>query len=67
MKQVLIEGEDYYLNEKGLLTFTAKYLLDRGYCCGNGCKHCPYQYEAVPEPKRSYLLEKRNHTDNHEL
>jgi hypothetical protein len=61
MKQALIEGEDYYLNEKGLLTFTAKYLLDRGYCCGNGCKHCPYHYEAVPEPKRSYLLEKRSH------
>jgi hypothetical protein len=60
MKQELIEGEDYYLNEKGLLTFTANYLLDRGYCCGNGCKHCPYDYEAVPEPNRSYLLAKRS-------
>jgi hypothetical protein len=60
MKQELIEGEDYYINEKGLLVFTEKYLLDRGYCCGNGCKHCPYNYEAVPQPKRSYLLGKRN-------
>ncbi|MER3464841.1 MAG: hypothetical protein C4329_10935 [Chitinophagaceae bacterium] len=59
MKQELIEGEDYYFNKKGLLTFTATYLLDRGYCCGNGCKHCPYNYEAVPEPKRSDLLQKR--------
>ena len=56
MKQELIENEDYYLNEKGLVTFTAKYLLDRGYCCGNGCRHCPYNYEAVPEPKRTDLL-----------
>ena len=56
MKQVLIEGVDYYLNEKGLLTFTAKYLLERGYCCGNGCKNCPYKYEAVPEPNRTVLL-----------
>jgi hypothetical protein len=56
MKQELIENEDYYLNEKGLITFTAKYLLDRGYCCGSGCRHCPYNYEAVPEPKRSELL-----------
>ena len=38
----LKEGEDYYLNEEGLLTFTARYHLKRGYCCGNGCKHCPY-------------------------
>jgi hypothetical protein len=39
-----------------LLTFTAKYLLERGYCCGNGCKNCPYEYEAVPEPNRTVLL-----------
>ncbi|MGN6401024.1 MAG: DUF5522 domain-containing protein [Flavisolibacter sp.] len=62
MKQALTEGEDYYFNEKGLLTFTSKYLLDRGYCCGNGCRHCPYNYEAVPEPKRSFLLELRQNT-----
>lgn len=53
------EGRDYYLNDEGLLTFTADYLLYRGYCCGNGCRHCPYHYEAVPEPKRSELLSKR--------
>jgi hypothetical protein len=52
----MTEGEDYYLNEKGLLTFTSRYLLQRGYCCGNGCRHCPYHYEAVPEPRRSFLL-----------
>lgn len=55
----LIEGEDYYMNEEGYLVMTAKYLLDRGYCCGNGCLHCPYQYEGVPEPRRTLLLEKR--------
>jgi len=38
----LQEGEDYYINEDGLMVFTAKYHLKRGYCCGNGCKHCPY-------------------------
>lgn len=59
MKQELIEDDDYYCNDSGLVVFTEKYLLDRGYCCGNGCKHCPYDYKAVPEPKRSYLLEKR--------
>lgn len=56
----LIENEDYYLNEKGLITFTAKYLSERGYCCGSGCKHCPYNYEAVPEPKRSRVIGQKN-------
>ena len=40
----LIEGEDYYIDENGLFVFTAKYLLKRGYCCKNGCKHCPYGF-----------------------
>ncbi|MBK6997111.1 MAG: hypothetical protein IPH31_20155 [Lewinellaceae bacterium] len=37
----LIEGEDYYL-EKGYWVFTEKFLRKRGYCCGSGCRHCPY-------------------------
>lgn len=42
-KKNLIEGEDYYLDPvTGLIVFTAKYLTERGYCCGSGCKHCPY-------------------------
>ena len=59
MKQELFEGVDYYLNEEGLLVFTERFLLDRGYCCGSGCKHCPYNYEAVPQPKRSLLLKQK--------
>lgn len=51
-----IEGIHYYINEEGLTVLTEKYHLERGYCCGNGCKHCPYQYENVPEPKKSWLL-----------
>ncbi|WP_460925073.1 DUF5522 domain-containing protein [Pontibacter brevis] len=44
MSQKLTEGEDYYLNEQGLMVFTAKYHLRRGYCCQNGCRHCPYGF-----------------------
>lgn len=55
MKQQLIEGEDFYYNEDGLMVLTEKYHLAKGYCCGNGCKHCPYDYENVPEPRRSEL------------
>ena len=67
MKQELVEGEDYYLNENKLLVFTEKFLLDRGYCCGSGCLHCPYNYDAVAEPKRSELLIKRNTSNNPEI
>ncbi|WP_420385364.1 DUF5522 domain-containing protein [Roseivirga sp.] len=37
--------EDYYLDENGLLVFTAHYLKKRGYCCKNGCRHCPYGFK----------------------
>lgn len=35
------EHVDYYM-ENGLLVMTKWYLLRRGHCCENGCKHCPY-------------------------
>lgn len=60
----LIEGIDYYINEDGYVVLTEKYHRDRGYCCGNGCKHCPFQYEGVPEPKRSGLLEKKDQANH---
>lgn len=56
MKQELPEDGDCYCNEQGYVIFTSKYLLKRGECCGNGCKHCPYNYINVAEPLRSKLL-----------
>lgn len=41
MKKKLVEGVDFYI-ENGLYVFTEKYLRERGYCCGSGCRHCPY-------------------------
>ena len=55
MADKLIEGEDYYYNEQGYIVLTEKFHLKKGYCCGNGCRHCPYEYINVPEPKRSEL------------
>ncbi|MGB3197637.1 MAG: DUF5522 domain-containing protein [Saprospiraceae bacterium] len=40
----LIEGIDYTI-ENGLFVFTSLYLTKRGYCCGNGCRNCPYGKE----------------------
>jgi hypothetical protein len=59
MKLHLKEGEDYYYNEQGYIVLTEKYHLDRGSCCGNGCVHCPFNYENVPEARRAELLEKK--------
>jgi Family of unknown function (DUF5522) len=38
----LIEGEDYVM-EGAYVVFTAAYLLERGYCCESGCRHCPWR------------------------
>jgi hypothetical protein len=59
MSRTLTEHIDFYYNEQGLMVLTAAYHLERGYCCGNGCLHCPFAYEQVPEPKRSLLLQQR--------
>ncbi len=40
-----LRAGDYYL-ENGRMVFTAAYHERRGYCCGNNCRHCPYQ----PQP-----------------
>lgn len=37
----LVENIDYYF-ENGLMVLTEHFLTKRGYCCGNGCRHCPY-------------------------
>lgn len=39
------QTEDYYLDENNRFVFTEYYLLKRGYCCQNGCRHCPYDFE----------------------
>jgi iron complex transport system substrate-binding protein len=41
LKGQLTEARDYYI-ENGAMVFTASYLERRGYCCGSGCRHCPY-------------------------
>jgi hypothetical protein len=56
----LIEGKHFYYNEEGLVVLTEAYHLEKGYCCGNGCKHCPYEFESVPEPRRSQLLTEKD-------
>ena len=36
-----LQPDDFYF-EGSFMVFTEKFLLRRGYCCGSGCRHCPY-------------------------
>ena len=41
----LKQGRDFYI-ENGYRVMTEKFLVKRGYCCSNGCRHCPYWPKA---------------------
>ncbi len=42
-----LEEGDFYYSDEGYRVFTEKYLLKRGYCCENGCRHCPYGFDKT--------------------
>ena len=56
MSKNLVESVDFYFDENGYMVLTEKYHISKGHCCGHGCKHCPYDFECVPEPKRSEMM-----------
>ncbi len=46
----MLDPEDFYL-EGGFVVLTERYHLKRGQCCGNRCRHCPYDHVAVPKTR----------------
>jgi hypothetical protein len=46
LNKEFIENKHYYL-EEGRVVFTALFHLYRGRCCGNKCRHCPYDPEWI--------------------
>jgi len=36
------ENTELYYLEDGRVVFTPLYHIQRGYCCGNKCRHCPF-------------------------
>jgi hypothetical protein len=41
--QAVLAGQPGYVDPtSGLFALTARTLWDRGGCCDNGCRHCPY-------------------------
>ena len=48
------EDVDYYF-ENGLMVLTAEFLRKRGYCCGSGCRHCPYPKKSGGQSRNSSI------------
>ena len=53
-KKDFIQGIHYYL-EGDRVIFTSLFHLQRGQCCGNGCRHCPYE----PKHKKGNTILKK--------
>ncbi|MEP7277568.1 MAG: DUF5522 domain-containing protein [Bacteroidota bacterium] len=60
MNQPMVEEIDFYYTDEGYVVFTEKYHWARGYCCGNGCRHCPFRYDCVPEPQKAVFLKEKS-------
>lgn len=37
-----MQKDFYYIDISGNVVFTKKFHINRGVCCGNKCKHCPF-------------------------
>jgi len=46
----------YFYIENGKYVFTKEFHIERGYCCGNFCRHCAYQ---PPYQKGNTILNKQ--------
>lgn len=46
VNQKLEQNIHYYFNKDGYMVFTELYHQERGYCCKNGCKHCPFGFHT---------------------
>lgn len=41
----------HFYREGDKIIFTETYHIDRGYCCGNICRHCPYYPKHIKNNK----------------
>ena len=46
----------------GFFVLTKYYLLQRGHCCGAGCRHCPYDAEEQRRAGREFITGKEIQT-----
>lgn len=52
-KHACLNDENSYIDPiTGYAVFTEEFLRRHKTCCGNGCRHCPYGQENVPEERK---------------
>ena len=39
---LFLEKERDFYHENGNVIMTERYHIERGSCCGSGCRHCPF-------------------------
>jgi hypothetical protein len=67
----LIENVHYYI-ENGMWVFTEQYHLEKGRCCRNNCRHCPYKpikknnmtNETYQDSEPVYKVDSEDHLHN---
>jgi hypothetical protein len=56
MTQSKSTDEKLYYLEQGKVVFTPEYHITRGYCCGNKCRHCPYEPKHIKDNQQLETL-----------
>mmetsp|Transcript_27624 Transcript_27624/g.76032 ORF Transcript_27624/g.76032 Transcript_27624/m.76032 type:complete len:703 (-) Transcript_27624:957-3065(-) len=57
-KDACERGEDFYDDpETGYKVFTEVAHKKRGYCCGSGCRHCPYNHQNVAGKNKAQKIQ----------
>ena len=55
-EEACVAGKSYYIDPlTSYRVMTRKVHLQRGYCCGSKCRHCPYNHENVGKVDRKRI------------
>lgn len=57
------EGVHFYY-ENGLVILTEKFHLERGRCCHNDCRHCPYDKDNGNQKTRNEVCKIKKQTND---
>jgi hypothetical protein len=41
-RKIEFNQKDFYETKDNLMVMTEEFHIQRGSCCGSGCRHCPY-------------------------
>jgi len=60
-RQAVAQGKVTYDDpENGYTVFSEVYMLQRGWCCGSGCRHCPYgHFNVKGRPRKNRIVAPR--------